>query len=364
MLRLQSPGGERDLLQAVIEAADGANTGGGFFAFASAAGARLLLRDPVFQDLLGRGTFDLLVGLDAITDPEALAEIASVAEQLPGLRAQAFFHERSTLFHPKLCWFRKGRRLRVLVGSGNLTVGGLRTNWEAFLDSTFDGEGRREVEKVIEHWKETHAGLLLPLDAGRVVERARRNKRDRALLGGRSAGRTEALAEAFGDPGGEPSIEILDVLVAEIPKSKGRWKQANFNKDSYETFFGVQAGEHRRIVLRHVGATGSLGPIESRPGVAVKSHNYRFELAAASGIAYPRISRPIGVFLKTQLGIFLYRLLLPGDASYQRVTAFLDSARPATLTTVRRVRTSADELRAYWPDAPLWLVVPDDLESA
>jgi hypothetical protein len=106
--------------------------------------------------------------------------------------------------------------------------------------------------------------------------------------------------------------------------------------------------------MYEVAADGSLGDLESRPSVEVKSQNYRFELAAAKGVAYPADGRPIGVFMRLDTGEFLYVLLLPGDAGYAAVSAFLDTEWDGPARQVRRVRTSVKALKSAWPNAPLW----------
>ena len=81
------------------------------------------------------------------------------------------------------------------------------------------------------------------------------------------------------------------VLIAEIPKSGNRWKQANFHLDDYTNFFGARAdAANRLVVFRHVNADGTMAGYErNRPPVTVVSRNFRFELAAASGIPYPNL---------------------------------------------------------------------------
>src|SRR5262249_15541221 len=140
----------------------------------------------------------------------------------------------------------------------------------------------------------------------------------------RAMRKSTKTVEDAGETTALPSrVAYGDALVAEIPKASTRWNQANFDKASYEGFFGVPVSTGGRIVLRHVSATGGLGPAEPRPGVAVKSHNYRFELAAASGLAYPARGRPIGVFVRTSAGMILYSLLMPGDVNHAVVASFL-----------------------------------------
>ena len=76
------------------------------------------------------------------------------------------------------------------------------------------------------------------------------------------------------------------VLVAEIPGGD-RWKQANFDQHTFETFFEAKLGTRRWVCFQHVNAAGIevLEPL--RPSIIVPSVNFRFELGAGAGLPYP-----------------------------------------------------------------------------
>jgi hypothetical protein len=153
-----------------------------------------------------------------------------------------------------------------------------------------------------------------------------------------------------------PSADLA-ALVAEIPRAAGRWNQANFDLSTYEGFFGARIGEQRTIQLQHVGTDGTLGPLERRPSVEVKSRNFRFELEAASGLPYPPQGRPIAIFVRQASGSFLYRLLLPADPQHASLVRFLDEKWTGRSDRMRRVQTTIRELREYWPESPMWQAV-------
>ena len=130
---------------------------------------------------------------------------------------------------------------------------------------------------------------------------------------------------------------------------------------NFEKFFGAKVGEYRRVILRHVTQDGALGAIESRKAVQVKSHNWRFELAAAGGRAYPdsKTGRPIGVFLRLPTSVILYDVLLPGDPGYSDAARILKVKWLGPANRVRRITMSAAELRSEWPLAGFWKVDED-----
>lgn len=335
------------LLEHLLIESIGAERGGGIFAWANTNGVKSLFDDDAFDEFLLAGNFRLFVGTDSITDPPAVDKLIEISTKRPRLDARAFMSPTTSLFHPKLAWFEHQNHLSLIVGSGNLTMGGLRSNWEAFVSLKLTGSDRREALSKIEDFLTSVTDHLLPITDPRVRARAERNTgNERSLRATSPTAPTRATIAS--------SVE--EVLVAEIPKAGNRWAQANFDLENYEGFFGAKVGSQRRISLHHVDSRGAVDEVESRPSVEVASQNYRFELAAARGLAYPASGSPIGVFLRLATGEFLYTLLLPGDAGFSDVDRLLEDHWHGRADRKRRLRFTADQLQAAWPDAPLWNV--------
>lgn len=345
MLKFQVAGSDGGyLLEHLLLESIGASRGGGIFAWANVNGVKTLLEDEVFDEFLDRGLFRLIIGTDSITDVATVDRLTALSLKRRYLEVRAFLSPTGSLFHPKMAWFEHDDHLSLIVGSGNLTMGGLRSNWEAFVLLKLVGKERMEALAEIDRFLMSHDEHLLSVTDPRVREQASKNiGNERSLRSAPIAASKEAIAQA-----------VDDVLIAEIPRSDNRWKQANFDRHNYEDFFGARAGSQRRILLHHVDHQGVLGDVESRPGVKVASHNFRFELGAASGIPYPTSGRPIGVFLRLATGEFVYSLLLPDNPGYHAIDAVLASRWTGRADQMRRVRLTGDELHSAWPDAPLW----------
>jgi len=346
-LHFQDAGTEAGhLLEVLLRACDGAKRGGAVFAWTNASGVRAFLEDKSFARFIQQGEFDLVVGLDSITDEAAVKALIARTTQWPKLSVRAFLHEQSVFFHPKLAWFLSDKELTLIVGSGNLTMGGLTNNWEAFTVVRLTDTAAAAISQQIQDWLAAQSHTLVPITDNRVIERARRNVGNERSL--KRVPRTAAPKEAATQQG-------VEMLVAEIPGGTNlRWGQANFDRQNYEDFFGARVGTQKRIFLYHVAEDGGLGDLESRPSVEVKSQNYRFELSAARGVDYPSDGRPIGVFLRLATDEFLYMLLLPDSPHYPAVSGFIESHWTGRADRMRRVRTNVEELRAAWPNAPLW----------
>jgi hypothetical protein len=341
------------LHERILELCNGAIRGAGAFAFVTSDGVDLLLKDDVFTTFATKGTFDLIVGVDEVTNVRALTALQELSRDLPGLNVKVFYHNLGRpVFHPKFCWFRHKTKGYLVAGSGNLTGKGMRGNWEAFTVGELDAKFADNLEAQWTRWVAHHAGRLRPLDDSEVLSRAALNIL-RRRVGGTEAGPEAPESEAAEDLPPEP-ILVQDVLVAEIPAGGGRWNQANFDLHSFQNFFGVQTGAVRRVVLQHVDSSGVLCALEKRPSVAVKSRNFRFELEAASGLPYPTTGRPIAVFVRIAARTFRYRLLMPGDPQHAIVSAFLDTVWDGRPDRMRRIITTTEVIRQAWPDSPLW----------
>jgi hypothetical protein len=335
--------GGRTFLDAIAEAARDASSGGGIFAFASVGGIGMLLDDPVVKSLTEGGELDLFIGVDAITNPGALKSLVKLEGKRSGLTARVVVHDLTALFHPKICWFEHANRLDLLVGSGNLTPGGLKGNVEAFTVLHLRGTSASNAKAKIVAWTERWQHFLLSPDDRRAIKRAKEN-----------SGAERSLRKRMPEePENAPlTDEEGSVLVAEISKNAPKRNQLDVGQRHFNGFFG--GGVNKEILVRHVGPDGSLGEIE-RPRALVKprSRNFRFEVAAGREIEYPKDGRPIGLFARTQDGTFRYMLLQPGDPGHTEADAFLRERAGAFIKNMRRERATPAELLQAWPDSPL-----------
>ncbi len=332
------------LLEQIIDSSSAATAGGAAFAFASPGGVKLLLKDPSFSNFLSRAPFDLLVGVDAITNIAALDKLNACMEEFPRLSVRVFLNrQKSSLFHPKFCWFREDEKTTSLVGSGNLTPGGLRGNREAFFRASLAAAESVQFHGELESWLLSHADNLLDPSDPLVIGRASLNTGKESLSNWAHDTVVENDDGAISVSASRNDADV--VLIAEIPRSGDRWNQANFDLDTFKNFFGATPGLTERIILTHINEDGTLGPEEVRPGVAVSSHNFRFELEAASGLRYPENGRPIGVFVRVATRTFRYRLLMPGTTLHTSAAHYLDVNCPRQSHALRRFTTTVGPLR-------------------
>ncbi|WP_409591726.1 restriction endonuclease PLD domain-containing protein [Vibrio jasicida] len=92
-----------------------------------------LIKENLEKILDGNGNINLIVGLDLyVTEPKALYELFDLCQLNTKLKVFLYSSKNST-FHPKMYASRRNDKSSVLIGSANLTNGGLSTNVEASI---------------------------------------------------------------------------------------------------------------------------------------------------------------------------------------------------------------------------------------
>lgn len=341
--------GTRYLYEAIIAAAAEASAWQGIYAFATRGGVDKLIEDPVFHDFMRRGgEIDLVVGMDAITNQQALERMQELAARHRTFRPRVFWNEERGLFHPKISRFTypNGRK-KLIVGSGNLTPGGLMHNFEGY---TVIAAGRRETLDIssLDAFLTRHADDIRPIDQEAL---------DRCAL---NVGRPAAVEPRVRVPTPRPrvarpavAVALNRVLVAQVPAAGGRWSQVHFSGDIIEQYFRVTDVHVQRVYLTWIHADGTRGEEEVRPVIYSEvNKNHKIEIGAAKGKDYPAYGPPILLFRERQVRCFDYMLLVPADAAYAAVRKLSDEL-PTIGRGFRRAITNTATLAQAWPTCPL-----------
>ncbi|MDQ1924356.1 phospholipase D family protein [Massilia pseudoviolaceinigra] len=368
----QQPGTTK-LLEAIDAAAAKASAGGGVFAFASRGGIEAFFAQPNIARMLDRRQqFQLIVGVDAITNAEALLFLGEKVVQYDGiLSAKVFFHEhpRST-FHPKFSWFRQGGNLRLVTGSGNLTMRGLGQsaiasgaqpgNWEAFSIQSMHGDEATAAMAGIDEWLtgQLAAGTLCALDDARVRERAMANGRmrfaavtPRARTPARTAG---AAADIEVAPVDGIRFSTPEILVREIPRN--RTGQADLGRKALTDFFGYE-GSEKKVFVQYVSLDNIPKPVEPILLFVNQSKNYRLELREIAGLNYDLgddDSRMLVIATKLDLRSFRYTIVPVTAPEYTAVAQLLGAVPPmrGRSRPMREAFVSSTDLQRVWPGVP------------
>ena len=349
------------LYEAILEAANQAADWRGLYAFASRDGVDHLIEDKIVLDLLeGGGEIDLIVGVDAVTNRTTLERMQELEGRHDNFRPRVFWNQTRSLFHPKVSDFglANGGRI-VIVGSGNLTPGGLMGNFEAY--TIISAERGDEIDfGALEEFLERHADGIRRIDE-EVLERAAANI-IRPLAGVRRGGVRIRRRPAVGGPSAIAARDTAGfgrILLAQVPSAGGRWSQVHFNAQVIKAYFRLSHLDTQRVYLTRVLMDATRDEVEVRRCVysAGSNRNYKIEIGAARYLDYPVEGRPILIFKELQLRTYDYMLLLPGEDGYDAILE-LSQRLPSPGRGLPRPITDRVGLANAWPDCPL-LHVPE-----
>lgn len=364
-------------------------------AFASYGGVSALT--PYILSEKGRGVkIKVILGIDQKgTSKEALEEVLSW-----GVESKIYHTQSVNIFHPKIYLFENTDIFTLIVGSNNLTTMGLVKNiecallikdakgehsvhndfyiyWKSILDGV-DGNLRSITQDLIDM---LYAEKLIPTESERTdkYDNGRDKNTDSKRNPGFNGARIQRYPEGFMPKGrqikakrvietkndvnpDQPIITVTDeslpingeeVLIAEIGGGT-RWKQVNFPIEIFENFFGAERGNNSyKIKLINIGQDGTLGEVETRQAVSVRSHNYRFEIhCAETKGAYPgNKRRPIGLFIKIDNDQFLYQVLMYDHPAYKKIKEYLyEESCVKRGNELRRHIVHIEALHALYPE--------------
>jgi hypothetical protein len=135
-------------------------------AFVKRSGTRHI-RQPL-RNFCDRAQVKLSVGVDLYgTSREGLTDLLDATTP----NGQIFIYRNNGpyTFHPKVYVFKSAQRADIIVGSGNLTGGGLFTNYEASLVASLDltlrtdAELLQAIEGTLDTWSEPQQGVCYAL---------------------------------------------------------------------------------------------------------------------------------------------------------------------------------------------------------
>lgn len=139
-------------------------------AFVKQSGTRYI--EGSLERFSRRGLVCITVGIDhGGSSVEALQGLVSAV----GTRGQLWVYKNgANTFHPKVYLFKNATQADVVVGSGNLTKGGLYENSEAGVRISLDLRQSEDVvylksvEEMLNVWNTANSAVCLPLDAALI----------------------------------------------------------------------------------------------------------------------------------------------------------------------------------------------------
>ena len=344
------------LYEAILAAAEKASNWRGLYAFATRDGVDHLIEDKIVHDLMNAGgAIDLIVGIDAVTNRATLERMQELEQRHGNFRPRVFWNQSQGLFHPKVSDFGLAGGGRILViGSGNLTPGGLMGNFEAYTVITTDRGDEIDIG-ALEEFLDRHADGIRRIDE-EVLERAAANIM--RPIAGRRRGAVRVRRRVPGAaprlPAAGPAGDFDRILLAQVPKAGGRWAQVHFNAQVIRDYFRLHRLDTERVYLTQVDANASRIGKEVRPCVysAGSNKNYKIEIGAAKNREYPEDGRPLLIFRELRLRCYDYMLLMPGENGHGPMLD-LSNQIPSPGKGLPRPITNMASIARAWPDCPL-----------
>lgn len=327
----------------------------------------------------------VILGVDQLcTSKEALEEVLTW-----GVDAYVYYTLGGNIFHPKVYLFENNDFYTLIVGSNNLTEGGLVKNVECSL-LVQDLRGTSVENAFYSYWKDILDGsdknlypltkqLIDQLFADKIIPSERERlivscaSRDSSVQGQKQ--NKYSKAEIQRNPEGfipkrikrvvKAKINEIDSTTTEIPLEVSeqvliaeigggpRWKQVNFPIAIFEDFFGAKRGDNSYwINILNIAYDGTLGNVEKRQAVSVKSQNYRFEInCEETKGAYPGESnRPIAIFIKIGPDEFLYHVLRHEHFAYDKVKEYLYKESQNNNRELKRAIIHSEALHVVYPE--------------
>ena len=346
------------LLEAILDASRGAVSCMGMFAFASRAGVDSLIVDPEIKGFLRKSAMSLVVGIDAVTGRDALVRLQELEQANKHLSIQVFWNPTGSLFHPKVARFRyPDGGQSMIVGSGNLTLGGLRQHFEAFSVMRVKAHERLDTSSL-DRFLAEHRANLRSIDT-EALERAARNIKH-------GPRRQPDIEPEPRTPSGDvewPAGGTDRFLIAQIPRAGARWRQIHFNADVIEQFFRVRPDSVQRVYLVECRQDGSFAEQEVRPCVYSRANmNYKIEIASHRGEPYPNTGRPVAVYRELQARSFAYMLLMPGDPGHEEMYTLTERLPSIGRGRPRAIANDTD-IRNSWAACPLLTAIVRNVEN-
>jgi len=316
-------------------------------AFASRGGVGAVA--PLLDVFLAQGnTLEVIVGVDRNgTDRGALRHLHALLHAYPAQCKVSVFTApaRGSIFHPKLYIYNGPKHLSAVIGSANLTGGGLGSNFESLIYYSACPRRSPPARHVEEIWsmfaKPTpplRSKFLRPLDKhylrtllARLPENSRQEEKSETAtfrelwrpLSSVHLPRSTAPKPRKTVP---PNVSARNYLVTDVLRET-RSTQMQVPIRVVEGFFGVGKREPLDLTLSIITNTGLSQPIH-RP--LVLSQGYRGERLMRR-IEMPqirRLQRPLAVVFVRLPGRdrFAFRLLPQRSPGYRRAAKLLARA--------------------------------------
>jgi HKD family nuclease len=342
-----------------------------------------LLYDDIVNFLDRGGKIEWIVGIDnAITSKATLEKLMQLEKAYPANVKILLFSAGNDydLYHPKIYWFDDNNSNSIVIGSANLTGGGLLQNFEASVVLHFDAaiaEDKTAIAEFEELWK-SYITPQPPMDALNIrplsqqtidtypsmaakIKQRIRKVMSRLKHPFADADKHKEIAKAIKEKYGDllrrrsnPVPKPMKKQTTTLPKSNilaGSSSGNNLIMDIMgETrrtqmqiprgalpFFGIKSLSKSRTINLTYAPKGSKPITKARPFIYQDNDTFRIEIAAIKNL--PRGKIPDAPIIKfTHLGgdDYEYEIIEPLNTQHHSLTSLLATSGKQTNPKSRR----------------------------
>jgi len=292
-----------------------------------------------------------IIGIDQITTPEALDILRnSISPYSKRHSIWAFKSPPGHLFHPKVYMFITSEMTgTVLIGSNNITPGGLSNNYEVSV--RLNDLSPISIKRWNKLWNRTllFKNLLFEIDDDLLSE-----VRNRRIFEIKNRIMTKP---SIPDIEVEMPIESPIILIREVPRASGRVSQVHFTKDIIENYFHLRLGSSMHLKFQEFRYS-HITEIEERPLVYSEiNKNPKIELEGAKTLidSYPEDDedRPLLIFERIEKNFYRYMLLLPDDDGFTELSEFLSINYRRGRASLKFNFINIETMLKVWPGYPM-----------
>lgn len=320
------------------------------------SGAAIQVLEPFFDIFLSNGnSIEIITGIDKNgTDKYAIARLLGMQEAYSRQFSCHIFHapSRTGIFHPKLFLHHKKGALSAVVGSGNLTLGGLGNNFESLLVYKNISRGTGTARELCNIW-DAFAYPKKPLNSQflRKLTRAYAKVIYKRLPEISLFEGTNRDPNDFWQPVSRihlpisnarirrnvelSQVSIRSFLIIDV-LAETRETQMQLPLHVVEKFFAVPSDQAESIQLSYVRGNEITQPIERRivisGGKEKRRLMRRIEMPIIAGKARPLAA----IFIKTGTRKFAVALILKGTDEYRMIDGILKKEGQQRDYAVRR----------------------------
>ena len=342
-----------------------------------------MLETPLREFLRGNNKVDWIVGVDqGITSKDALEYLLGLkSEYSTKFKARIFTAGTDRfVFHPKVYWLKDSQDSDVFVGSGNMTNGGLFSNFEAgvLLKLCEDSDDDRKVLGQLEEAWKLYSTPVPPLDSDNLRELSKvalssisdkaakkagelrkevaairhpfaSSSRAGALSRKMAAKRTALLGvrqERTKQRPRKPAKRFKQLLMDILGESRGG-TQVQIPTDALSPFFGIEPAQRISVDLTEVSG-GVTIRTDNRRFVQLGNNTHRLEMSGMKGLSRPLIAR----IEKGGGNSYTYDVVTKSSSDYSKLDHLLEKGNK-TRTGSRRwliVQSTVSVLESHEPE--------------